>query len=263
MNASAPIREPSPTRRDFERDLIALQPYLRGIARSLTRDATAAEDLAQDTLVKALTAWESYTPGTNMKAWTSMILRNQFYSEKRRSWRSSPLDQEVAERVRDTVMNQAEAEELRQEFCAIAPLLGYLPSDARDSVIAIKFVGMQYEEAALALDTEVGTVKSRVSRGLDMLRAAVDTRLENVFDLSAWATASADVPQSHAYFPIAKAYEEIYAYLRTRPRCSLVSSAPASSAQSTLDKLWAELKASDDLEDERLDDLMRYDDEPY
>src|SRR4028118_1863156 len=83
----------------FKRDLVGLIPHLRAFARTLAGDAAAADDLAQDAMMKAWDARTSFQPGTNMKAWTFMILRNQFYSEKRRSWRSTQLDQEAAERT--------------------------------------------------------------------------------------------------------------------------------------------------------------------
>ena len=89
-----------PVRDDaFRQELVKLIPHLRAFARTLAGDATAADDLAQDAMVKAWDARESFEMGTNMKAWTFMILRNQFYSEKRRSWRQSQLDQEAAERT--------------------------------------------------------------------------------------------------------------------------------------------------------------------
>ena len=83
----------------FKRELVALIPHLRAFARTLAGDPAAADDLAQDAMMKAWDARASYQMGTNMKAWTFMILRNQFYSEKRRSWRQSQLDQEAAERT--------------------------------------------------------------------------------------------------------------------------------------------------------------------
>ncbi len=67
--------------------------------QELTGDATAGDDLAQEALLKAWTANKSFMPGTNMKAWVFMIVRNQFFSDKRRSWRSSQLDPETAERT--------------------------------------------------------------------------------------------------------------------------------------------------------------------
>jgi RNA polymerase sigma factor (sigma-70 family) len=69
----------------FKKELVTLIPHLRAFARTLTGDPTAADDLAQDAMMKAWDARASFQLGTNMKAWTFMILRNQFYSEKRRS----------------------------------------------------------------------------------------------------------------------------------------------------------------------------------
>src|SRR5471030_3549672 len=93
-------REDDPVRDEaFRRELVALIPHLRAFARTLCGDPTAADDLAQDAMLKAWDARASYQMGTNMKAWTFMILRNQFYSEKRRSWRQTQLDQESAERT--------------------------------------------------------------------------------------------------------------------------------------------------------------------
>ena len=102
MSTSRLGAAPKPASADdegFKRELVLLIPHLRAFARTLTGDATAADDLAQDAMMKAWDARASYQMGTNMKAWTFMILRNQFYSEKRRSWRQSQLDQEAAERT--------------------------------------------------------------------------------------------------------------------------------------------------------------------
>src|SRR6201985_2171669 len=108
----------------FKAELVALIPHLRAFARTLTGDATAADDLAQDALMKAWDARRSYQMGTNMKAWTFMILRNQFYSEKRRSWRQTQLDPEVAERTLIAVDNPESPvalDELRQALNVLPP----------------------------------------------------------------------------------------------------------------------------------------------
>jgi RNA polymerase sigma-70 factor, ECF subfamily len=151
----------------FERDLIALIPHLRAFARSLCGDATAADDLAQDAVAKAWASRDSFTMGTNMKAWTFMILRNQFYSDKRRSWRSVALDQETAERtlVANTNFDSAIAlDDLRQAMMM-------LPESQREALILIGAGGFSYEEAADVIGVAVGTVKSRVSRArADLLR---------------------------------------------------------------------------------------------
>src|ERR1700709_620122 len=83
----------------FKGDLVALLPHLPAFARTLCGDAPAADDLARDAVLKAWDARSSFQMGPNMKAWTFMSLRNQFYSEKRRSWRQTQLDQEAAERT--------------------------------------------------------------------------------------------------------------------------------------------------------------------
>ena len=98
-NEPAP-RPPKATRspeRDlaFQKELVQLIPHLRAFARTLTGDPTAADDLAQDAMIKAWDARESFQIGTNMKAWTFMILRNQFYSKSaapgaRPSWTKRP-----------------------------------------------------------------------------------------------------------------------------------------------------------------------------
>ena len=156
--------EPKPPSADdnaFKTELVALIPHLRAFARTLTGDPTAADDLAQDAMMKAWDARASYQMGTNMKAWTFMILRNQFYSEKRRSWRSSQLDQEAAERTLVAV------DELRQA-------LKTLPEEQREALILVGAGGFAYEEAAEICGCAVGTVKSRVSRARRALQAALE-----------------------------------------------------------------------------------------
>jgi RNA polymerase sigma-70 factor (ECF subfamily) len=160
--ASDPVRDQT-----FKRELVCLIPQLRAFARSLTGDPTAADDLAQDAMVKAWDARASFELGTNMKAWTFMILRNQFYSEKRRSWRQTQLDQEAAERTlvaTDDPASPVALDELRMG-------LAMLPAEQREALVLVGAGGFAYEEAATICGCAVGTVKSRVSRAR---RALVD-----------------------------------------------------------------------------------------
>jgi RNA polymerase sigma-70 factor (ECF subfamily) len=155
----------------FKKELVKLIPHLRAFARTLTGDPTAADDLAQDAMMKAWDARASFQLGTNMKAWTFMILRNQFYSDKRRSWRQSQLDQEAAERTLVAV-DDPEApvalDELRLS-------LGMLPAEQREALILVGAGGFAYEEAAVICDCAVGTVKSRVSRARRALQAILES----------------------------------------------------------------------------------------
>ncbi|MGZ3277621.1 MAG: sigma-70 family RNA polymerase sigma factor [Caulobacteraceae bacterium] len=165
QTAADPAREAA-----FKAELVALIPHLRAFARTLAGDPTSADDLAQDAMMKAWDARASYQMGTNMKAWTFMILRNQFYSEKRRSWRQTQLDQEAAERTLVAV-DDPEApvalDELRLG-------LGMLPAEQREALILVGAGGFAYEEAADICGCAVGTVKSRVSRARRALQGILE-----------------------------------------------------------------------------------------
>ena len=139
----------------FKRDLVGLIPHLRAFARTLCGDAAAADDLAQDAV---------------MKAWAFMILRNQFYSDRRRSWRQTQLDQEAAERTlvaTDDPSSPLALDELRQA-------LTMLPSEQREALILVGAGGFAYEEAAEICGCAVGTVKSRVSRARRALQGILE-----------------------------------------------------------------------------------------
>jgi RNA polymerase sigma-70 factor (ECF subfamily) len=156
---------------DFERDLISLIPHMRAFARSLCGNPAQADDLAQDALAKAWKSRGSYQLGTNLKAWTFMILRNQFYSDKRRSWRSMPLDQDVAERTLVAHTNADDALELDD----VRQALAMLPDAQREALIMVGAGGFSYEETAEVMGVAVGTVKSRVSRARADLQAILET----------------------------------------------------------------------------------------
>ncbi len=149
----------------FKAELVALIPHMRAFARQLCRGAAQAEDLAQDGLAKAWACRTSYTPGTNMKAWTFMIIRNQFYSDCRRSWRSTSLDPETAERT--LVANENPSANL--ELDELRRAMAMLPDDQREALILIGAGGFSYEEAAEICGAAIGTIKSRVSRARDRL----------------------------------------------------------------------------------------------
>lgn len=144
----------------FRDQLVSVIPHLRAFARSLCKDPTQADDLAQEALAKAWKARDSFEPGTSLKAWTFMILRNQFYSEKRRSWRTTSLDAEVAENTLVASDNPSAPMELLELRAA----LNKLPDDQREALILVGAGGMAYEEAAQVCQCAVGTIKSRVSR---------------------------------------------------------------------------------------------------
>ena len=156
---------------EFKKSLVELIPHLRAFARSLCGDPTLADDLAQDAMLKAWNARASFEPGTNLKAWSFTILRNIFYSEKRRSWRRQPLDPEVAEA---TLMSDDDPA-AGLELLALKNALWKLPDDQREAVMLVGAGGMSYEEASEICGCAVGTVKSRVSRARTALAAMLES----------------------------------------------------------------------------------------
>lgn len=140
--------------------LIALIPNMRAFARALCRDVTQADDLAQDALASAWRSRAAYRPGTNMKAWVFTILRNQFYSNKRRSWRETQLDGQAAEETLIAVSNPDAALELDDVRRAMLEL----PDEQREALTLIGVAGLSCEEAAAICGCAEGTIKSRVSR---------------------------------------------------------------------------------------------------
>lgn len=132
--------------RDFHEQLKAILPRLRIYALSLTRDRDAADDLVQETVVKALKGRHSFQPGTNLAAWLFRIQRNEFISGVRKQRPTVPVDLEIAERLSHP----------------LAPT-------QREALLLAVLEGLPYEVIAEHTGVSVGTVKSRVSRGRDTL----------------------------------------------------------------------------------------------
>jgi RNA polymerase sigma-70 factor (ECF subfamily) len=155
---------------DFKTELLGLVPFLRAFARSLCGSQEGADDLAQEALVKAWQSRDSFMPGTNLKAWLFTILRNQFYSDRRRAWRQAPWDQEAAERIPGGGQDQGWAAELSDT----ARALRCLTDEQREALILVGAGGFSYEDAAEICNCAVGTVKSRVARARKALIAILD-----------------------------------------------------------------------------------------
>lgn len=162
--------DPSTTAK-FREDLARLMPFLRAFSRSLCiGDKEMADDLAQEALTKAWRARNSFAPGTNLKAWLFTILRNEFYSCKRRGWRQQPWDQEAAERIPDGGKDQMSESDLSDTMRAMRSL----SDEHRVALVLVAAGGLSYAQAAPICGCEVGTVKSRVSRARKRLLEILD-----------------------------------------------------------------------------------------
>ena len=152
--------------RSFKRTLLATLPNLRAFAVSLSGRQDRADDLVQDTIMKAWANQASFTPGTNMKAWLFTILRNEFYSQMRKRGRE----------VQDTdgVFSSALATHPEQyghmDLADFKTALDQLPEDQREAILLVGAAGFAYEEAADVCGCAVGTIKSRVSRARNRLQ---------------------------------------------------------------------------------------------
>src|SRR5580692_12044953 len=152
---------------DFARLLQNEIPRLRRYARALTRDASRADDLVQSCLVRALAKSHLWQPGTDLRAWLFTILHNQHVNEVRRAVREGinvPVE-DVAP-VLTVPSTQGASLQLRDLDRAMARL----PEEQRQVLLLVGLEGMRYEEVAVVLDVPVGTVRSRLSRGREMLR---------------------------------------------------------------------------------------------
>ena len=140
--------------------MLTLLPDLRAFARFLVRDRTAADDLVQDTVVRALSALPQFQPGTNLKAWLFTILRNLFFEQARRRKReaaalnSQPLSDGV---VRAGQSDATEIRDLEQVLWKLSPVL-------REALVLVGVEQLTHEQAAAICSVPVGTMKARVSR---------------------------------------------------------------------------------------------------
>ncbi|MEW6255351.1 MAG: sigma-70 family RNA polymerase sigma factor [Pseudomonadota bacterium] len=140
--------------------VLDLLPALRAFARSLTRNRTEADDLVQETLLKALSNIEKFDPGTNLRAWLFTILRNTYYTEIRKRRRESDGISTLAQQDSNMGPGQEWAVTLR----SLKEALELLPSDQREALVLVGAAGLSYEEAADVCGCALGTIKSRVNR---------------------------------------------------------------------------------------------------
>ena len=140
--------------------VLAAVPSLRAFAISLSGNVDRADDLVQETLLRALANIDSFQPGSNMPAWLFTILRNLFRSEYRKRRREvEDSDGSYAQSLKSQPEQSGHI-----EFQEFREALGKLPPDQREALILVGASGFSYEEAADICGCAVGTIKSRVNR---------------------------------------------------------------------------------------------------
>jgi RNA polymerase sigma-70 factor (ECF subfamily) len=135
-------------------------PAMRAFAISLTRNVSAADDLVQEAIMKAWSNLDKFKPGTNMRAWLFTILRNTFYSERRKRKREVPdPDGAIAAGLAEKPHHDA-----RLAFNEFLRAFDSLSPEHREVLVLVGAEGFSYEEAAATMEVAVGTVKSRANR---------------------------------------------------------------------------------------------------
>lgn len=144
----------------FRSGLTEALPTLRWFAKSLASDEARADDLVQETLLKAWAKQEQFVPGTSLKAWLCTILRNQFYSDVRKRRR----EVEDADGALAAELSAPPAQEHGSDLHVVMAHIATLPPLQRDALLLVGAQGLTYEAAAEVMSCQTGTVKSRVSR---------------------------------------------------------------------------------------------------
>jgi RNA polymerase sigma-70 factor, ECF subfamily len=154
-----------PTSDSMKNALIALMPNLRAFAFSLCGHHERADDLVQDTLLKAWSHLDSFQEGTNLRAWLFTILRNSFYSEMRKRRREvADADGKKAD-----LLSVAPAQQGHVDLQDLHKALNQVPPHQREALILVGAAGMSYDEVAEITKCAIGTVKSRVNRARSKL----------------------------------------------------------------------------------------------
>lgn len=175
MATQAPTPADSSRRTAFEKEALVHLDALYRVALRLTANASDADDLVQETMLKAYRSWDQYQPGTNAKGWLLTILRNSFINEYRRRTRHpETVDVDTIEPF--AVFQDIQEEDPQGAFFdkivddEVLKAIDGLPDAFRETVVLSDVEGMSYQEIGKILGIPVGTVKSRLFRARQMLQ---------------------------------------------------------------------------------------------
>ncbi len=169
--ASAQNRRPARLADDWRDEVLALIPTLRAFARSLSRNASDADDLVQETLIKAWSNREKFELGTNLRAWLFTILRNTYYTAAvRRRREVADADGKMA-----ATLSTPPTQDWSMAVHALRGALLKLPDEHREALVLVGAAGLTYEEAAEICGCALGTIKSRVNRARARLQRLMET----------------------------------------------------------------------------------------
>ncbi len=178
-----PLDRKKEIRAEFERVALAQLSYLYTSAFYLTKDRANAEDLVQETYLRAFRFFDKFQPGTNFRAWLLSILQNLFINRYRQKRREAPtVEWEKTDDVYESMVEQDEnlgGGNPEHHFVSqmmddeVEKALRGLPEEFRTAIVLVDIEELTYEEAANVMECPMGTVRSRVSRGRRMLQVAL------------------------------------------------------------------------------------------
>jgi RNA polymerase sigma-70 factor, ECF subfamily len=155
---------------EWRDSVVAMIPALRAFAWSLSHNGSDADDLVQDTLIKAWTNRDKFEPGTNLRAWLFTILRNTYYTQVIR--RRREVRDETGEYANN--LRAPATQDWSVAMTALSAALKQLPDEHREALILVGAAGLSYEEAAEICGCALGTIKSRVNRARARLLKIMD-----------------------------------------------------------------------------------------
>ncbi|MDQ7264160.1 sigma-70 family RNA polymerase sigma factor [Paracoccus sp. PS-1] len=154
-------------------DILGHIPALRAYSRALCRSVPDAEDLVQETLLRAIENAHRYRPGTNMRAWLFTIMRNRFLTNCQKAARERTGAADCASLLAQVRPGQ----EWHLQATELQAALREMPRHYREAIILVGALGETYLDAARILDCDIGTIKSRVNRARSMLRRVLEPAL--------------------------------------------------------------------------------------
>ena len=184
MNRPQPHLQPERPGRDPRDEILDHMPALRSFARGLTGETVAADDLVQEAVLKAWSRFDLYRPGTNLRAWLFTILRNVFYSDRRRAGR------EVGDAdgsFTDSLASKPDHDG-RLALSDFASAFARLPAEQREALVLVGAMGFSIDEAAETCGVAAGTIKSRANRARRALADMLELDAGESMELTEGAT---------------------------------------------------------------------------
>jgi RNA polymerase sigma-70 factor, ECF subfamily len=166
-----------PVEGSLRQEMLEAIPHLRAFAISLTGNITYADDLVQTALLRGLEHIDKYQPGTNMQAWLFTILRNHFYTERRKNRR----EVEDPDGLMAGNLAVLPGQGAHLDFTDMQAALTKLSVEQREALLLVAAEGVSYEDAAQICGTNIGTIKSRINRARTRLAELMDLSLEEDF----------------------------------------------------------------------------------